>query len=401
MTSCGVCESENLEAVLDLGPQAVSSHFTAKAGERTFEQQLKLACCLTCGSVQLAQPFPFRQLVPPYDWISYREPEAHLDEVVEKICALPGVDSKSSVVALSFKDLSTLERLNRRNFQNTRLIDPYKDLNAGYPNANIESVPGLLTTERARQIIGGGPHADVLIARHVLEHAESCRGFLAAMSEMVRPEGYLVIEVPECGANMVRRDYAMIWEEHAVYFTQATLANAVNAAGFCILGIELHRYPFEDVFVLYARKAPPSETVIPMVVSESELVLARGFGAEFREWSQRYDTLLSRLTSDGRKIAAYGAGHLTCAFIHFHRLERHFAFVVDDTPQKQGLFLPKSGLPIVPRDRLTADKIAACLFGLGPQTEDKIIANNRAYVEAGGTFLSMLADSEHSIRTIL
>jgi hypothetical protein len=107
------------------------------------------------------------------------------------------------------------------------------------------------------------------------------------------------------------------------------------------------------------------------------------------------------MTADGRKLAAYGAGHLTCAFLHFHGVAQHFEFVVDDTPQKQNLFLPKSGLPIVPRDRLTADRIAACLFGLSPQSEDHVISKNKAYLESGGKFYSIFADSKRSIRALL
>jgi hypothetical protein len=111
--------------------------------------------------------------------------------------------------------------------------------------------------------------------------------------------------------------------------------------------------------------------------------------------------VLDRLTRDGRKLAAYGAGHLTCAFLNFHEVADYFAFVVDDTPQKQGLHLPGSLTPIVPRDRLNTEEISACLFGLAPQIEDKVISNNTKFREGGGLFLSMFADSGRSIRTLL
>jgi hypothetical protein len=52
----------------------------------------------------------------------------------------------------------------------------------------------------------------------------------------------------------------------------------------------------------------------------------------------------------------------------------------------------------VSRDRLVADRITTCLFGLSPQIEDKVVANCRSFVERGGRFLSMLADSKRSVR---
>ena len=121
----------------------------------------------------------------------------------------------------------------------------------------------------------------------------------------------------------------------------------------------------------------------------------------FEGWTDRYRRLFDGLTADGRRLAAYGAGHLTCAFLNFHGLADYFALVVDDTPQKQGLFLPKARLPIVPRSQLSAQNVSAFLFGLAPDIEDKVIANNRAYADAGGKFYSMFVDSPRSIKTLL
>src|SRR5580692_5493606 len=193
---CSVCSSGRIDTVLDLGLQAVSSHLTTQPGEAVIERALRLAVCGNCGVVQLEEPFPFRDLVPPYDWITYREPEGHLDATVDKLGGLPGIDARSQVVGLSFKDRTTLERLGRKGFQNIGLLDPYADLGANYPNANIESIPGLMTPEIARALAHARGPADVVIARHVVEHAELFRGFLAALAELVMPEGYLILEVP-------------------------------------------------------------------------------------------------------------------------------------------------------------------------------------------------------------
>jgi hypothetical protein len=401
--ACAACGSGLLETVLGLGRQPVSSHFTRAAPMQAVEHDLSLSVCTDCGLVQLQRPFPFRDLVPPFDWITYREPEEHLDQVTARIRGLPGVDASSKVVGLSFKDRSTIERLGRSGIRDVRVLDVHHDLGAESPNANIESVAAGLTPDAAGQLVRSGP-ADVLVARHVLEHAASCRDFLAAARELVAPNGYLVIEVPDCSANLARQDYAMIWEEHCCYFTANTLSGIIADAGLSLLGLDIHAYPFEDVIVIYVgRRGAGSSTVAAIdrrsVMSEVET--ARRFGAAFAGWTQRYERLLDQLTSDGRRLAAYGAGHLTCAFLNFHELAGYFDLVVDDTPEKQNLHLPKSGLPILPRDRLDPGRISACLFGLGPKTEDKIIAANEAYLRGGGKFHSFLADSSRSIRCLL
>jgi SAM-dependent methyltransferase len=399
--SCGACGADDVETVLDLGRQTVSSHFIAHPGEAAPERPLALAVCQRCGTVQLAQPFPFRTLVPPHDWITYREPEAHLDAVTEKLAGLPDLHQGSQILGMSFKDRTTLARLNSMGFRNTRLLDLYADLGAGYPNANIESVAGLMSRELAQSLTQRQGAADMVIARHVLEHAESLGDFLAALAELLKPDGYLILEVPECSANLIRQDYAMIWEEHAYYFNARTIRRAVLNAGFRIIALEVYRYPFEDIAVVYATKSQTTANQLDHADVKRDVAAARAYGDAFAAWTARYDALCRDLTADGRKLAAYGAGHLTCAFLHFHNLSRHFAYVIDDTPKKQNLFLPKSGIPVSGRGSLVADKIVACLFGLGPETEAKVIRNNKSYLDDGGVFYSMLADSSLTIRRLL
>lgn len=404
LETCRICSEGALERVLELGRQPVSSHFTKLACEQVFERDLALAVCRTCGGIQLAQPFPFRTLVPPFDWIAYREPESHLDAAVDWLTQIEGLDHSSRILGLSAKDKTTVERLERLGYTDTRMLDLSADLGADYPNANIESVHGLMTTERARELAQRIGPMDLVIARHVLEHAEAPLAFLEALKLLLRPGGVLLLEVPDCRGNLERQDYCMLWEEHNSYFTPDTLAPTFAFAGLVDLGHTIHPYPFEDVIVAAVRKpvaGDVAELGFDRQAVERNVALARAYGAAFAGWTARQDTLFTQMTADGRKLAAYGAGHLTCAFLNFHGFTRHFAMVIDDTPVKQGLHLPKAGLPIRPGSALAPAQIAACLMGFGPEVEDKVIAKNEAFVVGGGAFYSMFADSRRSIRALL
>lgn len=402
--ACRICGQGVPERVLELGQQPVSSHFTKLACEEVVERDLALAVCGTCGGIQLAQPFPFRMLVPPFDWISYREPESHLDAAVQWLTGLEGLDRSSKILGLSAKDKTTVERLERLGYTDTRTLDLGADLGADYPNANIESVHGLMTAERARELLDRIGPMDLVIARHVLEHAEAPLAFLEALKILLRPGGILLLEVPDCRANLERQDYCMLWEEHNTYFTPDTLAPTFAFAGLVDLGHTIHPYPFEDVIVAAVRK-PVDGAVAELGFDrrsvERNVALARAYGAAFAGWTARQDALFTQMTADGRKLAAYGAGHLTCAFLNFHGFTRHFAMVIDDTPVKQGLHLPKAGLPIRPASALDPAQIAACLLGFGPEVEDKVVAKNDEFVAGGGAFYSMFADSRRSIRALL
>jgi SAM-dependent methyltransferase len=402
MHRCHVCRSDRIERILDLGPQSVASHFAATPSTHAILHHLALAFCQDCGIVQIAEPFPARDLLPPHDWISYREPESHLDAAVERICGLAELTKSASVAGISAKDRTTLARLHARGFDKLRVLDPRPDLGAASPHAGVESVQALLTPQKAEEIVARCGPFDLVVARHIAEHAEEPWRFMRALAALLAPNGHLVLEIPDCSANLARQDYAMIWEEHVLYLTAETAPHLLAAAGCTEISRDAHSLPFEDVIVLIGRKSDrPARPHIADEVGARHRDLAHRFGAAFDEWTHRIDRVLCELTRDGRRLAAYGAGHLTCAFLDFHDVAHHFAFVVDDTPQKHGLFLPKSKLPIVPRQQLDPRTISACLFGLSPQLEDRIIAGNAAYTDRGGRFYSMLADSSRSIRRLM
>jgi hypothetical protein len=399
---CLLCGSDDVTVLLDLGRQPVASQFMPTRDSAAVEHELALAVCGTCGVTQLARPFPYRDLVRRYGWITYREPETHLDAVVERIERLPGLTRESRVAGVTFKDRTTLERLRQRGFMQTWSLDARTDLGATDANADIETVQALLTPAKAAEIVERRGPVDLLVVRHIAEHAERPSRFMEALATLLAPDGLMMIEVPDCTGNLNRQDYSMIWEEHALYLTPDSAPQLAAAAGCAIVAMEVHPFAFEDVIVLYARKndratlAPPDQNAVAR-----NRDLARRYAVAFGDWTACYRALFAELTRDGRRLAAYGAGHLSCAFLNFHGVADYFAYVVDDMPQKQGLFLPKCALPIVPRAQLNANEVSACFFGLAPELEEKIIGNNRDYSAAGGKFYSMFVDSARSIRTLL
>jgi hypothetical protein len=394
MNPCLLCRASTVTPLLDFGRQPVSTHFQVDSGSIAAEHDLAFGLCSSCGVGQLLKPFPYRALVPPFDWITYREPERHLDMVVDQVCALPGVGVDAVIAGISYKDHTTLERFRARGFEQIWCIDPRADLGATDPNANIETVHGILTPELAEAIASKRGLADVLIVRHIVEHAEVPWRFLQALCKLLRPGGYLVVEVPDCAANLVHQDYTMVWEEHTLYFTPESFAAIMPAAGCSSLGVDVHPYVFENCLVQIGRAIVGDQR---QPVAAPDLPLARRYADAFPRWSAAYRNFLDEAGRRGQ-VALYGAGHLTCAFVNFHGLADRLAFVVDDTRPKQGLFLPKCNLPIRPRVALDPARVPLCLFGLAPEAEDKVVANNVEYLRGGGRFLSIFATSGRSIR---
>ena len=125
---CLGCGSSRVELLLDFGMQPPSNRFV-KSGENGSEGHfLRLGQCQDCALIQLQDPMPPAMVKSRFDWLTYNEPESHLDGLVEHLCSLPALTPASRIVGLSYKDDSTLARFKRLGYANTCRLNLKQDL---------------------------------------------------------------------------------------------------------------------------------------------------------------------------------------------------------------------------------------------------------------------------------
>ncbi len=395
---CQVCRAADLQPALDVGTHPVSSHFatSADAAERAFP--MVLGQCANCATIGLLQPVPQAALVPPYDWLFAREPEDHLDGLVAKLMQLPGITTDSVIAGLTSKDDTTLDRFRRHGYANVWRVGLAQDLGVTNPCANIETVQKLTTPQTMRAVAAARGTADILLVRHIIEHAEDLATFVEGCAALVAPGGYIVVELPDCTASLERADYAMIWEEHALYFVPATFAGVLSYGGFETVSTDIHQMPFENCIVEIARRTGEPRTPVSNAARRSTMGQLHRYAESYAPTTAHLRAKLTQWRKSHGPVALFGAGHLACAFENYHGLADLIEFVADDTPQKQGLYLPGSRLPIVPSKTLIDERISLVLLALSIGNEDRVIERNAAYSSKGGVFASIFAASPRSLR---
>ncbi|HZX48801.1 MAG TPA: class I SAM-dependent methyltransferase [Nitrospirota bacterium] len=396
---CLICDSEAVIELLNFGMQPLCNRFPESPNGKEYLHQMILGQCSTCGLIQISKPVPSSELSPRYDWITYNEPEGHLDSLAEIVSKLSGLTQGATILGVSYKDDSTLRRLEERNFTNIRRLDPAEDLGIFGKKPEIETIQDRLTPEAANKIVRRYGHADIVIARHIVEHAHNIRRFMEALKQLLKPQGYIVFESPDCAQSLEKLDYSMPWEEHILYFTLETFQNGMHLDGLTLVHFECYPYPLENSLVGILRF---QEGVRSSSLSEGTLEREK---KRFRAYSEglprnriRYKEFLSNYRQHQGKIALLGAGHLACTFINLLELREYIEFVVDDNPKKQGLLMPGSLLPIRGSKALIEEGIKLCLLTVAPESEEKVIQRNRDFIEKGGMFASIFPASKNALR---
>jgi hypothetical protein len=396
MKTCRICAGPLRAEVLDFGLQPVTKKLLRSPTAKEPLHPLALAQCAACGTVQLMEPFPAAALVPS-EPATTREPEGHLDALVEKLSAL--LPKTARIVGLSSKDDTTLARFARREYRNVFRLDMKADLGIAAANAYVESIQHALTPAAAERIAARHGLADCVVVRHILEHAEMPAQFVAAVSALLKPGGLAVFEVPDCQASLEHRDYTMVWEEHASYFTEATYRAFFQSAALGEIALDSFPHPYENLLVFIGRRDSSSGAArgIPRATAEA-LAVFDGFLDTFAAYKGAVTTTLQAARDRGEKVYMYGAGHLAVSFINYLELAAVVDSIVDDAPEKQNAYLPGCRISVVPSQALEGAGRLSCILGISPDREHVLAERLTARFGAGVTMHSIFNRSSRAFR---
>lgn len=395
MFSCRLCRRDGITEWLDFGPQALANRFTRSRDEAEYLHPCKVGVCSACGTLQLESPVPVEEMRPRYGWLTYNEPERHLDEVVAAVKALPGLGAGSTAAGISRYDTSTLRRLEETGVHSW-VADPLSDLGVEHPFGGTESVQAGLTVRAAGRMTARYGRPDLLVIRYVLEHAHDPGEFLRAVWTLVRPGGYALFEVPDACKGLEKADYTTVWEEHVSYFTPSTLRQCLVGAGFEPVYLRRFYYSQQDALVAVAKPAPgPLSPAVTPGELAYEVDRADRFVRSFPRVRDRICEAVGGFARTRGKVAVLGAGHLSRSFINLYGLGDMIDFVADDNPHKQGLFMPGSKLPILPSSELLSRGVRLCLMTVRTEIEDAVAAKNAAFTARGRVLASVFPDSPY------
>ncbi len=395
-SKCTVCQSGDLYTSLSLGMQPPSNRFlAAESDSATTEERypLSLGYCKQCGTIQLVDRMPIEAMRPRYGWLLYNEPEGHLDDVASKLKDLPGISASSRFVGVTYKDKSTMGRMNKLGFANTACISE-GDLECQTLPFGLETIQSALSSAPTiARLQGTYAKADVLLVRHIVEHASDASAFIRSLRGLLAPNGYMMFELPDSERIFRVGNHAFIWEEHISYFTEASVRQLAKAVGAELVWLRRYPYPYEDSLIVLFRFAGANVDAAELLSTShvtSVTVLAEfttGLNASRTKWRKKLEAYRAR----GEKIAVFGAGHLAAKFINFYELTDLINCVIDDHPKKIGMLMPGSHLPIVPSTELLAKGIRVCVSTLSPESEVKVRGKLASYFETGAHLIPAFA----------
>ena len=362
---CKFCDIQKTKELINFGSFPVCHKFS-KGDKKIKTFKLGLSYCDYCNLFQISKPFPLNELKPIHNWINYNEPEEHLDNLVNTISKLKYINKKSIISGISYKEISTIRRFSKKGYNKNWILNPFKDLRIKDKKHNLETIQKRISSIKN---IKKSKKTDVLIVRHILEHCYDIKKFINNLKKMVKKNGYIVFEVPDCEQSLLRRDYVMMWEEHIFYFTKKSFLNLLDKAGFKIEYFERYKYSYESILIAIVsiKNSPVKHSIDlskPKVFFNNKNLVKDRLAIKKK---------IKKYKKKNYNICMFGTGHSALTFINILKLEKQIDMIIDDDNNKINMNLPGSSLKIKNSKILQKMNKILIFLGVNFESEKKIV----------------------------
>ncbi|MET9146778.1 class I SAM-dependent methyltransferase [Streptomyces sp. NPDC004042] len=368
MTRCRLCGSEAMASVVDLGATPPCESFLAadQLDEPEPAYPLHLRVCTDCWLAQLPPLITPEETFKEYAYFSsysaswVEHARAFVDGAVRRL----GLDEGSFVVEVASNDGYLLRHVVDRRIRCLG-VEPSVNVGAAALEAGVPTLTAFLDPDTGAAVRAEHGPADLVVANNVYAHIPDVTGFTRGLRALVADDGWVCVEVQHLLTLIEENQYDTIYHEHFQYYTVASAIRALAGGGLALVDVEL--LPTHGGSIrLWARPAEaagtPSRRVADVLARERAAGLQELSGyTEFsaRVAKVRRDLLrfLVEAADRGETVVGYGApGKGNTLLNHCGIRPDLLPYTVDRNPYKHGRFTPGTRVPILPPERIAADR---------------------------------------------
>lgn len=396
--SCRLCDSSDLELVIELKPTPPANAFVTKDKinlEQT-EFPLDIYFCRCCYHVQLIDVIDPKVLFSDYVYHSGTSPQFvdHFRGYAADIISQFKPEPSSLVIDIGSNDGTLLSFFKDSGFS-VLGVDPATFIAERANQNGIETLNSFFNQTLATEILNKRGNASVITANNVFAHVDDLKDITQGVRSLLAPNGIFVFEVSYLADVIQDTLFDTIYHEHLSYHSLEPLQRFFSFNGMDMVAayrVTTHGGSLRGICQLKGGPYVTDESVEKIINQERRIFLNKS--ETFKKFAQRVEVLqyqlselLNKLKSDGKMIAGYGAPAKATTLMYQFCIDHEVIdFIVDDSPFKQGLYSPGKHIYIVSPseiDKQTPDFLLVFAWNFAKA----IIDNNQGFKNKGGQFI--------------
>jgi hypothetical protein len=221
----------------------------------------------------------------------------------------------------------------------------------------ILTLRNFFTEEYAKTVMPRLGKADLMIANNVLAHCPDINDFCKGFTALLKDTGVATFEFPSLLQTIQNNDFTQMYAEHYSYLSLTAVQRIFKENGLVIFDVECLTTHGGSLRV-YAQKRDGGmrerSQFVRMILNQEEAAGMKTvkFYTDFQVSAERVKNnllvFLLQAKQLGRTVVGFGAAAKGNTLLNFAGVRSDLLqYVVDDTPSKQGKYLPGSRILVV------------------------------------------------------
>jgi methylation protein EvaC len=396
MNKCLICDLP-IEPFMSFGKMPIANGFLAAdqfSNEYFFELQVEF--CPQCGMVQLAeQPEREKMFNENYAFFSSTSSRMalHFQEFANQVQVNYLKSSDPFVVEIGSNDGIMLKHFAKENIRHLG-IEPSANVAQVAREQGINTISQFFDEELAKHIVAEHGQADAFLGANVMCHIPYLHSVAAGIKILLKPVGVVAFEDPYLGDIIEKTSYDQIYDEHAFYFSVASISYIFEKHGLEIFDVQPQNVHGGSMRYIIGHKG--THPILPAVEAqrskEDQLGLQRTetftrFRMNVEKSREELISLLRLLKQDGKRVVGYAATSKSTTVINYCNIKPDLIeYISDTTPIKHGKYSPGEHIPIRPYQEFKSNyPDYALLFGWNHVEE--IMVKELGFKASGGKWI--------------
>ncbi|MBM3261435.1 class I SAM-dependent methyltransferase [Candidatus Kaiserbacteria bacterium] len=396
-TDCRLCGSADLTQIMDFGQTPLANAYLSskELDQPEVFASLVVNFCNNCKLVQLRDVVDPKVLFSRYLYVSGTSPVfvAHFADYAKSVTKRFQLSGDSLVIDVGSNDGVLLTQFKK---EGTKIlgVDPAENIAAEATQSGIPTLAKFFTPETATGVEAEYGKASVITANNVFAHTDDVIGFVEAVKVLMAKDGAFIFEVQYLKDLVEQNLFDIIYHEHLLYYHITPLIPFFKSKGLRVFDVEHIPTHGGSIRVYVGWDDGPHATsthVEEMCKGESDLNAVHTYEAfmtRIASGKEKLVAMIADIRDQGKRIVGFGAPAKATTLCYAYGIDATMLeYIVDDSPLKQGLYMPGTHILIKPSSALYEDKPDYCVI-LAWNFAVPIVKNHQKFIENGGIFIS-------------
>jgi SAM-dependent methyltransferase len=389
---CRVCDSTELEPVVDLGDQPWCNNFLKpeEIGKEPF-YPLRLIFCKNCHTSQLDFTVKKEIMFGDHTYLSgtTKSLSEHFRLIAQEVDArFLANTTEKSVLDIGSNDGTQLKHFQALGYE-VLGVESSKTTSRIANEAGVPTLNAFFNEDTMRSI---GRQFDLFNASGVFFHLEELHSVCKAIKAGLKSNGVFVVQFLYMKSIMENLAFDQIYHEHLLYYTLETIEKLLNRHGLSMF--DAYLAPIHGGSVIGYISHTGSRSVEPRLLTMRDEETASGCNniSAYREFDQRIKHMkeknldyLRNVKAAGKRVYGFGAPVKGNTMLNYFGVGSDLIqFLVEKNSLRRGLYSPGMHIPLKIEDEVSEQP--DIYYVLAWNFKNEILANNKHLIDQGIEF---------------